>query len=123
MEIGTFVALIAYATITKNQWYESSKAASAATIAANAAQSQLTEMDESNRINREALETVQRAFVNFTTPETILIPSAKGRFYQVDISMENTGNTQAHALKDRVSWIHLPIHCSMINEPWPYQPY
>jgi hypothetical protein len=43
----------------------SAKAADASTVAAGAAQSQLGKMEESNRINREALESVQRAFVTF----------------------------------------------------------
>jgi hypothetical protein len=60
---------------------------------------QLDQMIESNRISRESLESVQRAFVNFTGPildrQNILNPTSSGRVVLIKGILENDGTTQA----------------------------
>jgi hypothetical protein len=104
LEIGTFIVLVAYAKITENQWHTALQATSATQVAANAAQSQLVKMDESNRINREALQSVQRAFITFPPSPKVSYFPTKG-WFTLEMPIENAGATQAHGLKDRVSWV------------------
>jgi hypothetical protein len=107
------------------QYPELHRSAQAAADGAGAAQSQLIKMEESNRINREALESVQRAFVVFAaSPEVMVMPN----FWDIDIAIDNAGNTPTRTLKDRVSWIFsltdlpenysFPDRTGKYGEPW-----
>jgi hypothetical protein len=60
--------------------------------------------DKANTIAREALESTQRAFLSFKpSPEMTFINNGSDSVFQLEIPIENTGTTQAHALKDRIS--------------------
>src|SRR5579864_3352876 len=94
------------------QYPQLQKSAQAAADGAGAAQSQLVKMDESNRINREALESVQRAFVIFPAMPKFSPPIqtlGKGTYYSLEIPIQNVGATQAQSLRDRVSCA-VPMH-------------
>jgi len=71
--------------------------ASAAESNAESAKQQLAKLGESNQINREALESVQRAYISFFHIDSarVLRPGKTGHFYEFTPSMQNNGNTQA----------------------------
>jgi|SRR5580704_2059424 hypothetical protein len=56
LEIGTFIALIAYATITKNQWQQSILATTAATSAAKTAKDTLDEIRNSKADTQKLID-------------------------------------------------------------------
>lgn len=67
---------------------------------------QVGKLQESNSINREALESVQRAYVTFPpSPELHAINLPSGILFTLDMPIENAGNTMARGEKDRVSCV------------------
>ena len=73
---------------------------------AEAAAAQIVKMEESNVINREALESVQRAYITFPpSPQVHIIRTPNEQYVTLEMPIENAGATQAHKLIDRVSWM------------------
>jgi hypothetical protein len=57
-------------------------------------------------VNKEALYSVQRAFLIFPAdPEVTLLNFPSDSFFELEIPIENVGATQAHRVKDRVSCV------------------
>ncbi len=105
--------LIIYTLYTRGIYRANQSAAKAAQDTLGEIKKQFPEIQKSanaaqaaNVISREALESVQRAFVSFPpSPQMNPVNFTSGRVYRVSIEIDNVGNTQAHAVKDRVSWI------------------
>ncbi len=76
--------------------------AAATVIYAIVASSQLSELRDSNRINREALESVQRAFVTFSTAVDIVgvidPKTEKVKEWDFRVPMENSGVTPTQGM-------------------------
>jgi hypothetical protein len=75
---------------------------------------QLFQMVESNRINRDALESVQRAFVSPRRVEVTPIPDNKSKQavgVQIEFGWDNNGTTPAKTLTQHIStrWDDKPI--------------
>lgn len=83
--VFTFLTVFAYTTITAFQW---------------------SELVEANRINREALTSVQRAFVSLKGIEASYGKDSQGRVISLDFRgvWENSGITQTRTLRQHASY-------------------
>lgn len=79
-----------------------------AVIQARAAQDAVKAVHEGNEINRTSLQTVQRAYISYPISDMqwhlIKGDPTTGNFWQVRIALENTGNTPAINLTDRLNY-------------------
>lgn len=97
MEILTLIAVVSYTVVATYQLVEMRITSEAAVDSAKAAK-------DAADVNRLALYSVQRAYIYFPpSPQITIYPSSTGGVYMISMPMENAGNTQAHAMKDRVS--------------------
>jgi hypothetical protein len=81
---------------------------------------QLKEMKIANKTNRDALTSVQRAFVSIPTPIIAEAPDPHNpgqTLYQIMIRWENTGNTPTRNLTMRFRFIPSP---TAIDDPWDF---
>lgn len=119
LEIGTFIALIAYATITKNQWRESIIATDAATSAAQTASDTLAELKKGSTDTHElAVQAKNQADrTKDVADRALLQANATNR-------LANAAQTQASGTKESVAvardtlianarpWMNAEIHIS-----------
>jgi len=105
-EILGIIAAIGYGYVAIRQWREMISARHQTQHAVETASRSADAADRANMIAQQALESVQRAFVNFPpTPEMAGFNVPNDSILQISIPLENAGNTQAHAVRDRVSLI------------------
>jgi hypothetical protein len=79
---------------------------------------QLDQMIESNKINRDALTSVQRAFVFLGEPTTFRIPKDKSVVFYIRFPWENSGTTPTKTLTTHTSWRAQP---NPITRDFPFQ--
>lgn len=83
---------------------------------------QLREMEKSNGINREALISVQRAFVNFKTMKHTLIQNTQGEIlgWRFSVQWENSGTTPTRTLMHHANFGYfkepIPPHFSFPDQ-------
>jgi hypothetical protein len=73
---------------------------------ADAAKQSADRSKEANTIARESLESVQRAYLTFPpSPQMIVLNLPSGPVVTFEMPVENSGNTEAHRVRDRVSCV------------------
>ena len=111
LEIGTFVALIAYATISKNAWQESILATKPTQEAATQAKRSADEAHSANEVTRDALEEVQRAFVAPGAVENIPIGGTTTQSVRFNFHWDNSGRHQRGIFAAMLHTTGVPPQC------------
>jgi len=111
LEIGTFIALIAYATISRNQWQEMIAATSAAQQAVIEARFNRIQADKVFKATVEQFQLDQRAWIG---PEQIAneLSTDKKTVTWIGFILKNSGKTPA---------LNVEYHCAINTIPVTYR--
>jgi hypothetical protein len=115
ISIGTFIIIATYTYYAGGQWTEMRKAANASVDASRTAACALVENREqfqkSFSLNREALTSVQRAYVSFrgTIGSDRIVEHGRTVKLKLSVPWDNNGSTRTKYAEGMINWHTFPI--------------